>query len=78
MLRVRRWRCVAVHDVAECLGRPVRIRYLPGEKKVVLTGILRPKYSKEGLALVQEAHDKSSATQLYVSATPSQSQSQSK
>lgn len=34
---VLRWRCVAVHDVAECLGAPVRVRYLPEDARIVLT-----------------------------------------
>ena len=33
---VSRWRCVARHDVAECLGRPLRLRYLPGDVAITL------------------------------------------
>ena len=36
---VPRWRCVARDGVAECLGAPVRIRYLPDER-IVLTAKL--------------------------------------
>ena len=39
---VRRWKCVAENDVAECLGKPVRIRYLPADDKVVLVAKLKP------------------------------------
>jgi len=35
-----RWRCIAVDDVAECLGRPVEVRYLPTDEKIVLTATL--------------------------------------
>ena len=33
---VSRWRCVARHDVAECLGRPLRLRYLPADVAITL------------------------------------------
>jgi hypothetical protein len=39
---VQRWRCVAVDDIAECLGRPVRVPYLTGDKAVVLSVELAP------------------------------------
>jgi hypothetical protein len=39
---VPRWRCVAVHDVAECLGVPVKIAYLPSDDRIVLTATLKP------------------------------------
>lgn len=39
---VPRWRCVAVHDVADCLGTPVKVRYLPKDEKVVLKATLVP------------------------------------
>lgn len=39
---VLRWRCVARDDVAECLGAPVRVRYLPEDEKIVLTARLVP------------------------------------
>ena len=39
---VRRWKCVAENDVAECLGKPVRIRYLPADDKVILVAKLKP------------------------------------
>lgn len=37
-----RWRCVATRDVAECLGRPVRVKYLPDDERIVLTARLVP------------------------------------
>ena len=40
---VQRWRCVAIHDVAECLGSPVKLRYLPNDTKMVLTATLKPR-----------------------------------
>ena len=39
---VKRWSCVAQNDIAECLGKPVRIRYLPADEKVVLVAKLKP------------------------------------
>lgn len=39
---VPRWRCVAIHDVAECLGAPIRLRYLPADREIVLTATLVP------------------------------------
>jgi hypothetical protein len=39
---VPRWRCIAQHDVAECLGAPVRFRFLPADQRIVLTATLRP------------------------------------
>lgn len=42
-----RWRCVARYDVAECLGDPLKIRYLPGDKRVVLTITTLPSWDKE-------------------------------
>ncbi|MCK6549393.1 hypothetical protein L6R52_26355 [Myxococcota bacterium] len=37
-----RWRCVATRDVAECLGRPVRLKYLSDDERMVLTARLVP------------------------------------
>lgn len=39
---VPRWRCVALHDVADCLGIPVKVQYLPNDEKVVLKATLVP------------------------------------
>lgn len=39
---VSRWRCIAVRDVAECLGAPVRIKYLADDESVVLTAKMKP------------------------------------
>ena len=33
---VSRWRCVARHDVAECLGSPLRLMYLPDDVAITL------------------------------------------
>lgn len=38
-----RWRCIATHDVAECLGRPLTLRYLPDDTRIELTLTLRPR-----------------------------------
>jgi hypothetical protein len=40
---VNRWRCVATVDVAECLGTPVKIAYLPADEAIRLTAKLLPK-----------------------------------
>lgn len=52
---VPRWRCVAVHDVADCLGTPVKVRYLPKDEKVVLKATLVPatEVSEPSLALAR-------------------------
>lgn len=52
---VPRWRCVAVHDVADCLGTPVKVRYLPRDEKVVLKATLVPatEVSEQGVALAK-------------------------
>ncbi len=39
---ISRWRCIATADVAECLGRPVKVRYLPRDEEIVLTAKLMP------------------------------------
>ena len=44
---VTRWQCTAVHDVAECLGKPVKLRYLEGDTKIELSFRLQPKLQKE-------------------------------
>lgn len=46
---VSRWRCLAVHDVAECLGAPVRIRYLPSDSALVLTAVSKPRRAAPAL-----------------------------
>jgi hypothetical protein len=50
-----RWRCVAVDDVAECLGAPVRVEYQRPKETVRLTIRAVPKDTERGRALVQEA-----------------------
>jgi hypothetical protein len=52
---LERWKCVAIHDVAECLGRAVRVPYLAGEKKLVMTVTAVRKATAEGQALIAEA-----------------------
>ena len=42
-----RWRCVAVHDIAECLGTPVRIQYLPEDTRIEMTFKLKPRMNRE-------------------------------
>lgn len=49
---VPRWRCVAIHDVAECLGSPLKLRYLPGDHRIVLRVSLKPKETATPLALL--------------------------
>ncbi|MBI2376419.1 MAG: hypothetical protein HYV07_20660 [Deltaproteobacteria bacterium] len=44
-----RWRCIAEHDVADCLGgKGVKVRYLPNDERVVLTARLEPRVAMEG------------------------------
>jgi hypothetical protein len=50
-----RWRCIAVDDVAECLGAPVSIRYRPSDERVVLRLTVHHRESGEGTTLVAEA-----------------------
>jgi hypothetical protein len=50
-----RWRCVAVDDVAECLGAPVRVRYQKAEEIVRLKVTAVPRESDRGDELVVEA-----------------------
>ena len=44
---VNRWRCIAVHDVAECLGKPMKFRYLPNDTHIEMTFRLKPKLARE-------------------------------
>ena len=39
---IPRWRCIAITDVAECLGRPLRLRYLPADERITLKATLKP------------------------------------
>ncbi len=50
-----RWRCVAVDDVAECLGTPIKIRYRETDETVRLTVRAVPRASERGNELVREA-----------------------
>lgn len=50
-----RWRCVAVDDVAECLGTPVRVEYSRPRETVRLTIRAVPRDTERGRALVREA-----------------------
>ena len=50
---IERFRCVATHDIAECLGTPVKIKYLPLDTKVVLEIQLVPRgldFDRDALA----------------------------
>lgn len=47
-----RWRCVAVRDVAECLGNGVSIRYGARDDKMVLRITAKPRGSAETKALI--------------------------
>jgi len=35
--KIERFRCIATHDLAECLGSAVKIRYLPKDQRLVLS-----------------------------------------
>jgi hypothetical protein len=51
---ISRWRCIATHDVAECLGRPVKIRYLPEDTKIELSFKLIPRVAQpQAMAVAQ-------------------------
>lgn len=52
---VKRWRCVAVRDIAECLGRPITVPYLDRDDKLVLTVVAKRKNTEEAQALIEEA-----------------------
>lgn len=40
---VPRWRCIAQHDIAECLGASVKIAYLPEDTEIRLVAKVKPK-----------------------------------
>ena len=40
---IERFRCIATHDIAECLGAPVKIMYLPADTHVALDIELLPR-----------------------------------
>ena len=44
--RMTRWQCTAIHDIAECLGKPLKVRYLEGDTKIELSFRLQPKLKK--------------------------------
>jgi hypothetical protein len=50
-----RWSCVAVDDVAECLGAPVRVRYRKADETVRLRVKAVPRQSPRGNELVRVA-----------------------
>ena len=41
-MRLERWRCIAVHDIKECLIDKQRFRFLPSDARMVLTAMLLP------------------------------------
>jgi hypothetical protein len=49
-----RWRCIAIDDVAECLGAPVEIKYLANDEKIVLVTTLKPRNAPETIALTDQ------------------------
>lgn len=49
-----RWSCVAVHNVAECLGNGVRVPYRPRDEKMILTITAKPSYTEESRAMIAE------------------------
>jgi len=53
--QIERFRCLAIHDIAECLGTPVEIRYLPKDVRVVLQVQLVPRLTPaNSMALVAQ------------------------
>jgi hypothetical protein len=50
-----RWRCVAVEDLAECLGDAVRVGWRAHDFSAVLTVSVEPKATPRGAALAAEA-----------------------
>lgn len=50
-----RWRCVAVEDVSECFGKPVKLRYLPDDIRLELTAVAKPRASEEAQKLMHMA-----------------------
>ncbi|MCK6551588.1 hypothetical protein L6R52_37495 [Myxococcota bacterium] len=60
-----RWRCVAVRDVAECLGNGVSIPYGPRDDKMVLRITAKPRHTRETAQLIaahRAARDEMMAT----------------
>ena len=53
---VTRWSCVAVDDVAECLGRPLKLRWLADDTRMELGVTLMPRALREE-ALIAAATD---------------------
>ena len=51
---IQRWRCIAVEDVAECLGQARRFRYVVGDKKMVLSVTAQPRNTEIGGALLAQ------------------------
>jgi hypothetical protein len=45
--QIPRWRCVALEDVRECFASPVRVPYLEGDQRVVLTVTTRSEHDPE-------------------------------
>jgi hypothetical protein len=50
-----RWRCIAVDDVAECLGAPVRIPYQKTDEVLRMSVQAVPRDTPKGSELVREA-----------------------
>jgi hypothetical protein len=51
---IERYRCVAIHDIAECLGVPVKIAYLPNDERVVMRISMQNRESNAGGLLLAE------------------------
>ena len=45
--KLERFRCIATHDLAECLGTPISVQYLPQDLQLVLEVQLIPRVAKE-------------------------------
>lgn len=52
---VDRWRCIAVENVSECFPNAVRLSYLPGDQRMILTVTAKPR-TADILQAAAEAH----------------------
>jgi len=52
--RAARWRCVAVNDVAECLGVPVKVSYQKGDERMIMRVSMSHRDGPLGQALLAE------------------------
>ncbi len=50
--KVSRWTCIATKDVSECLGKPVKVKYLQHDQAMALTVRMLPSSSIQTGAMV--------------------------